>query len=252
MEKREIFKCECIECGHKLESEEHCKDLKCPECGGQMRREERPGPGEASRTRELRDLKFEVRMEETEGQANNVIGHGVVYDRRSEDLGGFVEIVRKGAFDKALESGDEIKSFYNHDPSMVLATTSSEPPLKIRNNKANLSYEAEIPNTSYGKDLAENLRRKNVTGSSFAFTVTDDDWFKEKDGTVVREIKEAKLFELGPVTNPAYLPTTAAVRSLKNQKEEFDSSLRAQEEKKEQDEESKRARARRLREIELS
>jgi len=42
----ETFNCECIECGYKMESEEHCKDLKCPECGGQMRREERPGPGQ--------------------------------------------------------------------------------------------------------------------------------------------------------------------------------------------------------------
>lgn len=43
--KAETFNCECIECGHKLESEKHCKDIKCPECGGKMRRVERPGPG---------------------------------------------------------------------------------------------------------------------------------------------------------------------------------------------------------------
>jgi len=43
------FICECIECGYKMEvTEQHCNDLKCPECGGQMRREERPGPGQAS------------------------------------------------------------------------------------------------------------------------------------------------------------------------------------------------------------
>ena len=46
--KEETFKCECIECGHKLESEKHCTDIKCPECGGKMRREERPGPGQKS------------------------------------------------------------------------------------------------------------------------------------------------------------------------------------------------------------
>jgi len=39
------FNCECIECGHKLESEQHCKDILCPECGGEMRRAERPGEG---------------------------------------------------------------------------------------------------------------------------------------------------------------------------------------------------------------
>lgn len=40
------YKCECIECGHKLTSAKHCADLKCPKCGGQMRRQERPGPGQ--------------------------------------------------------------------------------------------------------------------------------------------------------------------------------------------------------------
>jgi len=45
--KREAFSCECIECGYEIESEEHCRELKCPECGGEMRRKERPGPGKA-------------------------------------------------------------------------------------------------------------------------------------------------------------------------------------------------------------
>ena len=43
-----MYKCECIECGHKIESEKHCKDIKCEKCGAQMRRVERPGPGQAS------------------------------------------------------------------------------------------------------------------------------------------------------------------------------------------------------------
>jgi len=47
-EKADEFDCECIECGHKQKSDKHCKDLKCAECGGQMRRAERPGPGQAS------------------------------------------------------------------------------------------------------------------------------------------------------------------------------------------------------------
>ena len=42
----ETYECECIRCGHKLKSDKHCKDIKCPECGGKMRRVERPGPGE--------------------------------------------------------------------------------------------------------------------------------------------------------------------------------------------------------------
>lgn len=44
-QKIEKFDCECIKCGHKMSSSEHCKDLKCPECSSQMRRAKRPGDG---------------------------------------------------------------------------------------------------------------------------------------------------------------------------------------------------------------
>lgn len=46
LEFQEEFNCECIKCGHKMTSEKHCNELKCSECGGQMRRVERPGPGQ--------------------------------------------------------------------------------------------------------------------------------------------------------------------------------------------------------------
>jgi len=45
MDKADEFNCECIDCGHKLVSEKHCNEIKCPKCGGEMRRLERPGPG---------------------------------------------------------------------------------------------------------------------------------------------------------------------------------------------------------------
>lgn len=51
-EKDKTYKCECIECGHKLKSKKHCSEIKCPECGGEMRREERPGPGKSDEERE--------------------------------------------------------------------------------------------------------------------------------------------------------------------------------------------------------
>ena len=45
IEKATVYNCECIKCGFKMKSEKHCKDIKCEKCGGEMRREERPGPG---------------------------------------------------------------------------------------------------------------------------------------------------------------------------------------------------------------
>lgn len=50
------YSCECIECGHRMQSDEHCKDLKCPKCGGIMRRRERPGPGQMAKRGPLRGV----------------------------------------------------------------------------------------------------------------------------------------------------------------------------------------------------
>jgi len=56
LEGKAKYDCECIECGHKLTSDKHCKDIKCPKCGGQMRRVERPGPGQESLDGEVIEL----------------------------------------------------------------------------------------------------------------------------------------------------------------------------------------------------
>lgn len=52
----QTYSCECIKCNYKMESEQHCADLKCPECGGQMRRAERPGPGQSKQEAKHKDL----------------------------------------------------------------------------------------------------------------------------------------------------------------------------------------------------
>jgi len=54
--KEKKYTCECIECGHTLETDKHCKDVKCPECGGQMRRKERPGPGQPAKNKEKQSM----------------------------------------------------------------------------------------------------------------------------------------------------------------------------------------------------
>ncbi len=50
------YTCECIKCGHILETDKHCKDIKCSKCGGQMRRKERPGPGQSANKKEKQSM----------------------------------------------------------------------------------------------------------------------------------------------------------------------------------------------------
>ena len=60
---QQTYSCECIECGHQEQSAQHCTDLKCSECGGQMRRTDRPGPGQNSKGA---DMKTQDNSEELE------------------------------------------------------------------------------------------------------------------------------------------------------------------------------------------
>jgi len=45
---KEEYECECLDCGYKMKTDKHCSDIECPECGGEMRRSERPGEGKSS------------------------------------------------------------------------------------------------------------------------------------------------------------------------------------------------------------
>jgi len=74
-EEKQKYNCECIECGHKLTSDKHCKDVKCPKCGGTMRRVERPGPGEKSFKFDKIDKKQQI------------VG-GIIYEPDTEDTQG--------------------------------------------------------------------------------------------------------------------------------------------------------------------
>src|SRR5690606_41061588 len=97
----------------------------------------------------------------------------------------------------------------------VLSTTASDPPLVVRETDQGYEYDSPIPPTSYGRDLIVNLQRRNVKGSSFTFIVPQggDRWWEDENGVVHREIRELILYEIGPVTDPAYLSTNEFLRS---------------------------------------
>ena len=148
---------------------------------------------------EKRLFEIETRMEE--GETVKVVGHASVYNTMSEDLGGFREIIAPGAFDDVLEN--DVRALINHDGNLILARTTSGT-LALSTDEKGLRYEFEMPETSYGKDLAVSMKRGDITQSSFAFTVADDSW-DTRDGMDVRTINKVKrLFDVSPVTYPAY------------------------------------------------
>jgi HK97 family phage prohead protease len=144
---------------------------------------------------------------------NYVYGLGVVYNKPEELWDGYIEEIDRDAFTECFAKNPKISCYFNHSDEMVLSTTESNPPLVLTNTADGLIYSAAIPNTTYGKNLIENLKRGNIGGSSFAFNVKKDDVSVGKDGKYYRKILVADLFEIGPVVVPAFQATTAALRN---------------------------------------
>ncbi len=138
-----------------------------------------------------------------------VVGYAAKFGVLSLDLGDFVERIDPGAFGLVAERRGrrkplETRALWNHDPNYPLARYPGT--LRMTVDEVGLRYEFPVPDTSYGRDIASNIRAGIVKGSSFSFTVPSggDSWAVE-DGRSVRTIQKIDtLLDVGPVTFPAY------------------------------------------------
>ena len=163
---------------------------------------------------ELRTFpKTELRLKEGgEGSIGILEGvPGIPYNSWSEDLGGFIERVLPGAFDESILE-DDIVSCRDHEDHLVLGRTSSGS-LRLDNRDDGLYYEVDLPDTGYARDLVISVKRKDVKGNSFRFHTIEDYW-SIVNGEEYRDLVKCKLYEVGPVTMPAYPATGLGLRSL--------------------------------------
>lgn len=161
-----------------------------------------------------------VRHEKRADGQSIIAGYGAVfYDGTAateyhldDDM---AERIMPGAFDRAIAEGQDVRGLFNHDPNCVLGRTKSKT-MRLSIDASGLAYEIEPGNTTVAKDVAEHLTRGDVSGSSFSFIATDSRWTEltEAGNTRwIREILSVDLYDVGPVTFPAYETTTAGVRS---------------------------------------
>ena len=156
----------------------------------------------------------EVRSD-ADGKPVGFTGYAAVFNSPTmigEKPWGFREQVAPGAFAKAIAEGDPVM-LVNHNDDMPLARKSAGT-LRLTEDERGLKVDADLPNTTYGRDLAENLRNGNVKGMSFRFGVVKDEWETGDDGVESRTLKEVKLPEVSAVTFPAYPTTSAGLRSI--------------------------------------
>jgi HK97 family phage prohead protease len=120
------------------------------------------------------------------------------------------ERIMPGTFDDALSNPDDVRGLFNHDPNQILGRTAAGT-LTLSVDTKGLFYEIEPGDTTTARDVIESIRRGDVDGSSFAFRVLDEE-LKKEDGKYVREITRVGLYDVGPVTYPAYAAATSGYR----------------------------------------
>jgi HK97 family phage prohead protease len=159
----------------------------------------------------------------TDGEGNGMTlsGYAAVFDDWAEIEsmweGNFRERFLPGAFKRTLSArGDKIKVLFNHGMDPSIGDKPLGKPDKLKEDKRGLYVEVPLDDTSYNRDLAASLRSGALDGMSIRFRVVKEDWdYKDerKNALAERTISEAQLYELGPVTFPAYEATTAGIRS---------------------------------------
>jgi HK97 family phage prohead protease len=151
--------------------------------------------------------------------AMRIGGYAAVFNRLSQNLGGFVERVAPTFFNKSKGDGwPDVMARYNHDDNMLLGTTGGNT-LHLRIDETGLDYEVELPKAR--ADLGELVQRGDVRKSSFAFRLmptpdgeAGDSWDVTDTGYPMRTLRSGQLVDVAPVNSPAYLDSSAGLRSL--------------------------------------
>lgn len=159
----------------------------------------------------------DLRTVRSEDDKPRIVGYAAVFNKMSEDLGGFREKIAPGAFAGALKNSDT-RMLWNHDSNMVLGRVSAGT-LDVKEDRSGLKIENTPPDTQWAKDLMVSIDRGDIKDMSFGFHTKKDEWDETKTGTVRTLLEIDELPDVSPVTFPAYKDTKLALRSMEAWKE---------------------------------
>jgi HK97 family phage prohead protease len=160
---------------------------------------------------------IEVRKNEaTENNVNLLTGYASVFYNGTPETEfkmwndeEMYEQIDKNAFDESIQK-DDIRGLFNHDPNFLLGRNKAGT-LRLSVDEKGLKYEIDLPDTQAGRDVAESVKRGDISGASFAFVAEETLWIESGEKTI-RAIKKAKLYDVSPVTYAAYSGATASFR----------------------------------------
>ena len=184
---------------------------------------------------------IEIRAAE---DSRRIEGCAVIFNSWSRDLGGFQEIIRSSALTQELIDNSDVIANINHDDALMVARWNRGTGtlnLELREDGLHFSYDA--PETERGNQLLWDIRHKNITECSFAFSLPNNStcqrWYRAEDGSLKREITEiGGIYDVSCVNLGAYGDTYVDSRAEKIDVESIKRSLdeAEAEEKREVDE----------------
>ena len=170
---------------------------------------------------ENRFLSFEVRADEKqESEEKGIVeGYAVVYDKKTDICGYFEETIKRGALDNA--DLKDVPLLVNHDTDTIPVARSrrnngsSSMTLTVDEKGLKIRAELDLKNNARASELYSAIKRGDISGMSFMFTVKTDEWTDEDTEYPKRTIKEiAKVYEVSAVTFPAYSDTSIGARAV--------------------------------------
>lgn len=165
---------------------------------------------------EQRDLPIEaLEIRDTDGGVPTVRGVAAPFGKQSEDLGGFREVIKRGAFKRSIEE-NKIFALWQHRVDEPIGHTHND---RLRLQETSNGLEFEIPSHAFTGRQLELLQTGTVSHMSFGFVTRKDEWDEEE---AIRTLLDVDLREVSPVTWPAYTDTSVAVRALERLKHRGD------------------------------
>ena len=165
---------------------------------------------------EKRSFSFEVRAEETE-EGNIITGRPIVYDTRT-DIGCYDELIERGALDRTDLT--DVRFLVNHDFSRIPLARSrrnngnSTMFLSVDDQGMNIRVTLDTENNAEARALYSAVQRGDISGMSFCFSVSDEEWDDLDSDHPTRRIKAiSSVVEVSAVTFPAYDSTDIQARS---------------------------------------
>lgn len=159
----------------------------------------------------------ELRTTSDDSGLKKITGYAAIFNSVTDELRWFKEKIEPGAFSETIQK-DDIRALWNHDSNYVLGRNQSGT-LALHEDERGLKIEVTPPDTQWARDLIVSMDRGDISQMSFGFETITDKW-EQRDGGEVRTLLKVKLFDVSPVTFPAYPDTEVGLRSLEEYRKE--------------------------------